>query len=161
MMAIGHPRSPSGSDMERRDATHAPSPARRRIVGAGAAALLLAHRPLVAQPAAAIRRVGLSRVAEVSVPPHTAFKQQLVELGWHEGRNVEYRVVDASDVADGRVDAYVTSTSQFARAAQRATTTTPIVLAGVLNAEGAGFVASLPKRWSMAMTTIDARVPTP
>ncbi len=78
------------------------------------------------------------------------------DLGWLEGKNVEYRFVYAngevdrlnglaSDLIEQKIAAIVTSTSQAARAAQRATKTIPIVMAGVSNAVGAGFVASLAK----------------
>jgi putative ABC transport system substrate-binding protein len=77
-------------------------------------------------------------------------------LGWLEGKNVEYRVAYAngdvdrldaavSELIGQKVEVIMTSTSQAARAAQRATKTIPIVMAGVSNAVGAGFVASLAK----------------
>jgi putative ABC transport system substrate-binding protein len=85
-----------------------------------------------------------------------AFKQGMHDLGWLEGKNVEYRIVYAdSDV--GRFDALanelivqkveviVVGTWQAALAAQRATKTIPTVIANVSNPVGAGLVASLAK----------------
>jgi putative tryptophan/tyrosine transport system substrate-binding protein len=76
------------------------------------------------------------------------------DLGWMEGKNIEYRFayangdVDRLDALTGelvrqKVEAIVLSNSQAARAAQRTTKAIPIVMAGVSNAVGAGFVASL------------------
>ena len=78
------------------------------------------------------------------------------DLGWLEGKNVEYRFVYANGDVDRldalagelvgqKVEVIVVSSPQAARAAQRATKTIPIVMAGVSNAVGAGFVASLAK----------------
>lgn len=124
----------------------------RRGFLALAGASLLARRAVHAQPANAPRRVGLSRVSEISTPLHAGFKQTMLELGWVDGKDVEYRAgradqpeVGVQELIDWKADVIVTSSSQFARAAQRATKTTPIVLAGVLNAVGAGFIASLAK----------------
>jgi putative ABC transport system substrate-binding protein len=85
-----------------------------------------------------------------------AFKEGMQDLGWIDGKNVEYRIVSAngdvdrldglaSDLIGQKFEVIVTSTSQAARAAQRATKTIPIVMAGVSNAVAAGFVASLAK----------------
>jgi putative ABC transport system substrate-binding protein len=85
-----------------------------------------------------------------------AFAQGMHDLGWLEGKNVEYRIVYANGDVD-RLDALageligqkaeviLVSSQQTARAAQRATKTIPIVMAGVSNAVGAGFVAGLAK----------------
>jgi putative ABC transport system substrate-binding protein len=78
------------------------------------------------------------------------------ELGWREGHSVEYRFAYANgdvnrlDALTGeliakQVEVIVVSSSQGVRAVQRATKTVPVVMAGVLNAVGAGFVASLAK----------------
>ena len=78
------------------------------------------------------------------------------DLGWLEGKNVEYRYVYA-DNDMGRLDALareligqqvnviLVGSGQSAHAAQRATKTIAIVMAGVANAVGAGLVASLAK----------------
>ena len=78
------------------------------------------------------------------------------DLGWLEGKNVEYRFVYANGDVDRldalageligqRVDVILVGSSQSAAAAHRATKTVPIVMAGVGNAVGAGLVASLAK----------------
>jgi putative ABC transport system substrate-binding protein len=78
------------------------------------------------------------------------------ELGWQEGKNVEYRIAyadaDASRLDDlakelvrQKVDVILVGNGQSARAALRATKTIPIVMAGLANAVFSGFVASLAK----------------
>ena len=85
-----------------------------------------------------------------------AFNQAMNDLGWLEGKNVEYRTVAASGDVDRldalaneligqKVEVIVASSSSATRAAQRATKTIPIVMVGVSNAVGTGFVASLAK----------------
>ena len=69
---------------------------------------------------------------------YSAFKQGMRELGWLEGKNVEYRFlyadgdVDRLDALAGeligrQVEVIVAGSSSAARAAQRATKTIPIV----------------------------------
>ena len=128
---------------------------RRSVLLAGGIGLLFAQRSY-GQPAAAIRRVGLLTLGSETtyVQLRAAFKQGMHDLGWIEGKNVEYRVayadgaVDrmdalASDLIGQKTEVIVLSNSQAARAAQRATKTIPIVMAGVSNAVGTGFVDSL------------------
>ena len=78
------------------------------------------------------------------------------ELGWLEGKNVEYRIVyagsDASrldalarELVGQQVDVILVGNGQSALAAQRATKTIPIVMAGLTNAVGTGLVAGLAK----------------
>ena len=85
-----------------------------------------------------------------------AFKKEMQDLGWIEGKNVEYRFVyahsdvDRLDTIAGElvgqnVEVILVSSQQTAGAAQRATKTIPIVIAGVSNAVGAGLVAGLAK----------------
>jgi putative ABC transport system substrate-binding protein len=85
-----------------------------------------------------------------------ALTQGMLDLGWPEGKSVEYRVayangqIDRLDALAGelvgqKVEVVVVSSQQAARAAQRATKTIPIIMAGVSDAVGAGFVASLAK----------------
>ena len=73
-----------------------------------------------------------------------------------EGKNVEYRIVYANGDVDRldtlagelvgqKVEVIVVASRQTAGAAQRATKTIPIVMAGVSNAVGTGLVASLAK----------------
>jgi putative ABC transport system substrate-binding protein len=131
---------------------------RRGVLLAGGVGLLVAHGLSRGQPAATIRRVGLLQFSSEAAGAHlrAAFKQGMLELGWMEGTNVAYRFVYANGDVD-RLDALageligqeaeviVVSSGQTAGAAQRATKTIPIVMAGVSNAVGAGFVASLAK----------------
>jgi putative ABC transport system substrate-binding protein len=131
---------------------------RRRVLLVGGVGLLIAHPFSRGQPTATVRRVGiLSGTSEVATAPlRAALAQGMHELGWIEAKDVEYRVgyangnVDRLDALAGeligqKVEVLVLSNSQAARAAQRATKTIPIVMAGVSNAVGAGFVATLPK----------------
>ena len=131
---------------------------RRRYLLLGGISLLVVHPIGRGQPAPTIRRVGiLSGTSEVATGQlRAAFSQGMQELGWMEGKNVEYRIayangdVDRLDVLAGelieqKAEVLVLSNSQAARAAQRTTKTTPIVMAGVSNAVGAGFIATLAK----------------
>jgi len=129
---------------------------RRGVLLAGGVGLLIAHPLSRGQVATTIRRVGMVMVAsEAAVAQRrTAFKQGMDDLGWREGKNVEYRFVYADGDA-GRVDALVreliaqkvdvivTAGTPPTRAAQRATKTIPIVMASVSNPVDAGFVVSL------------------
>lgn len=132
--------------------------ARRSVLLAGGAGLLVAHRQGRGQPAATLRRVGvLSLASEATAAPlRAALTLGMQELGWREGKNVEYRFAYANgdanrlDTLTGeliakQVEVIVVSSSQGVRALQKATKTVPVVMAGVLNAVGAGFVASLAK----------------
>jgi putative ABC transport system substrate-binding protein len=129
---------------------------RRSVLLAGSIGVLVVHRRSRAQPTVAIRRVGLlsfsSEAANARV--RAAFTGGMHDLGWMEGKNVEYRLAYADGAVD-RLDALaveligqkaeviVVSSPQAARAAQRATMTVPVVMAGAANAVGAGFIASL------------------
>ncbi len=129
---------------------------RRSVALAGGVELLVAHRLSHGQPAATIRRVGILHVGSDAdgVGLRTPFKRGMHDLGWLEGKNVEYRVVAAdSDVnrldalarelVEGKVDVIVAGASLAVRAAQRATKTIPIVMAGVADPVGQGIVTSL------------------
>lgn len=111
-------------------------------------------------PALAQRRAKVSRVGVLSPfdPSNDAFlevfRQALRELGHIEGQNLslEYRAADgttgrllelAADLARLRVDLIVTTGPAGVQAAKHATTTIPIVMAGVDDAVEQGFVASL------------------
>ena len=131
---------------------------RRGVLRVGGIGLLLAQRVSRGQPGATIPRVGLMAFGSASTSVHLwqAFKEGMEDLGWLEGKNIEYRSVYANGDVDRLgalaaelighpVDVIVVGSSQSARAAHRATKTVPIVLAGVGNAVGAGLVASLAK----------------
>ena len=131
---------------------------RRSVLLAGGIGLLVAHPLSRGQPAATIRRVGILSFSSEAAFAHlrAALTQGMHDFGWAEGKNVEYRSVYANGDVD-RLDALageligqkaeviVVSSQQTAGAAQRATKTIPIVLAGASNAVGAGFVAGLAK----------------
>lgn len=119
-------------------------------------ALLAAHRVSRAQPAATVRRVGILGFAShaAAVRVREAFKQGMHDLGWFEGKNVEYRIayaegdlnrVDAlaRELIAQKVDVILAGASLLTRAAQRATKAIPIVMAGVGDPVRQGFVASL------------------
>jgi putative ABC transport system substrate-binding protein len=131
---------------------------RRRFLLLGGIGLLVVHPLSRGQPAPAVRRVGiLSGTSEVATGRlRAAFSQAMQELGWMEGKNVEYRIAYAngdvgrldalaSELIEQKAEVLVLSNSQAARAAQRTTKTIPIVMAGVSNAVGAGFIATLAK----------------
>ncbi len=129
---------------------------RRSVLLAGGIGLLVAHRLSRGQPAAPTRRVGMLLVSSESGATHiyASFKQGMHDLGWLEGKNVEYRFVYADNAVDrldalaseliGRnVEVIIVGNPAATRAAQRATKTIPIVMATVADPVGNGFVASL------------------
>ena len=129
---------------------------RRGLLLSGGIPLFVAPRVGRGQPAITLRRVGwLSLGTDATVAElGAAFKQGLRDLGWLEGKNVEYRIVYANG-NEGRLDALarelvgqqveviLVGNGQSARAAQRSTKTIPIVMAGLANAVDAGLVGSL------------------
>src|SRR5262245_28099550 len=83
-----------------------------------------------------------------------AFRQELLKLGWIEGKNItiEYRFAEqkpervpelAADLAHLKVDIIVTADTPAALPAKNATTTIPIVMALAGDPVGTGLVASL------------------
>ena len=83
-----------------------------------------------------------------------AFVQGLRDLGYVEGENIviEYRWADGkldrlpgfvTDLVHAKVDVIVSSASPAIRFAKEQTSTIPIVMAGVTDPVGVGFVASL------------------
>ena len=130
----------------------------RRLLIAAGMGLLGAHRVSRGQPAASIRRVGILALASLAAGARlrAAFKQGMHDLGWLEGKNVEYEIVSAEgdmnrldalarELVAHKVDVIVATASQATHAAQRATKTIPIVMTGVGDPVGSGFVASLAK----------------
>ena len=131
---------------------------RRSVLLAGGIGLLVAHRVVRGQPAANTRRIGWVSLGSIASPAeaYAAFKQGMHDLGWLDGKNVEYRTayadgdvnhldVLASGLIGQKVDVIVVGNAATTRALQRATKTIPIVMASVNNAVGNGFVASLAK----------------
>src|SRR5262249_141009 len=83
-----------------------------------------------------------------------AFRQELIKLGWVEGKNItiEYRFAEqkfdrvaelAVDLVRLKADLIVVASTQPALAAKKATSNIPIVMATVSDPVGAGLVASL------------------
>jgi putative ABC transport system substrate-binding protein len=127
----------------------------KRTVVFGLATLILAS---VHQQAGKVYRVGWLRFSPrpPTGPTHVAFRQKLHELGYVEGQNLvleyrgskikpERRAEAAAELVRLKVDVIVTSPGPPAiRAAQQATRTIPIVMAGIrVDPVKAGFVASL------------------
>ncbi len=131
---------------------------RRNVLLAGGIGPLGAYRLGIAQPTATIPRVGwLTFGPEASVASLlAALKSGMSDLGWQEGKSIEYRIVyadsdmnrlDASarELMSQKVDVILVGSAPTARAIQRATKTIPIVMANIANPDGNGLVASLAK----------------
>ena len=120
------------------------------------ALLLLGAASVHAQPALKVHRVGIVSPLSATPEPPTvrAFRQGMRELGYVEGKNI---VVEAR-YAEGRperfpeliaellklkVDVVVTGSSMGALSAKRATSTVPIVFAGIIDPVAGGIVTSL------------------
>ena len=131
----------------------------RRTFLAGTGAMLLAA-PLAAEAQQAGKqwRIGLLGVQGVPSSPgpfFQALEQKLRELGYVSGQNtaIEFRSAEgkdarlpglAAELVALKVDVIVTSTEPAARAAKRATSNIPIVMAGVnYDPIALGFVAGL------------------
>ena len=130
----------------------------RRAFLAGLGVCTLAPRLLVAQQRPAkVPHIGiLSPFNSSSDTFRDAVSGRLRELGYTEGRNIviEYRASDdvaqrlpqlAAELVTLKVDAVITTTAAGVQAAKQATATVPIIMAGVDDAVGQGFDASLAK----------------
>ncbi len=121
-------------------------------------AMLAAPLAVEAQPAAKVYRIGVLSPFSSSFgpgPSFEAFRQTLRELGYVEGRNItlEYRWADGrydrfpgltADLVHLRVDViFSVWSTPAALATKKATSTIPIVFAGVGDAVGVGLVESL------------------
>jgi putative ABC transport system substrate-binding protein len=111
--------------------------------------------PAAAQQVARVPRIGLLGTATPSLmaPWITAFREGLREHGWVEGQSVviEYRWGEGkperfpglvAELVGLKVDIIVTSGPHAIRAAQRATSTIPIVMAIIEDPVEQGFVSS-------------------
>jgi putative ABC transport system substrate-binding protein len=117
------------------------------LIGGVAAAWPLAAR--AQQPVSKMPRIGIFDPGSRWEP----FRQGLRDLGYIEGRDIaiEFRSVEgrdqlvaaATELARLPVDVIVTFGSQETQAAKQATTTIPIVMAGIGDPVRAGFVTSL------------------
>jgi putative tryptophan/tyrosine transport system substrate-binding protein len=126
------------------------------LLGGAAAAWPLAAR---AQQGERVRRIGVVTSAlETDVDLQALYavlRQALQQLGWTEGRNIQFdrRLGSAgdSDVVRRHAqelvalapDLIVASGSQNVAALQQVSRTVPIVFLGIVDPVGAGFVASL------------------
>jgi ABC-type uncharacterized transport system substrate-binding protein len=108
-----------------------------------------------AQQAAKVARIGLL-TTNLSTSPHLrdAFRQELRDLGYVEGRNlvIEYRDAEgkferlpalAAELVALKVDVIVAPTTVGALAAKQATKTIPIVFAAAGDPVGSGLITSL------------------
>jgi len=118
------------------------------LLGGAAGAWPLAAR--AQQSVSKMPRIGIIDPGALWDP----FRQGLRDLGYAEGRNIaiEYRsteetpdrlVAAATELAQLPVDVIVTVGSEATQAAKQATTSIPIVMAGIGDPIRAGFVASL------------------
>ncbi len=117
--------------------------------------LLVTPLAAAAQPPAKVARIGiLSPAAAASTPLSEAIRQGLHELGYVEGQNIviEYRFAEgrderladlAAELVRLKVDVIVAGGVAAIRAAQHATRTIPIVMAGTPDPVAQGFVTSL------------------
>ena len=119
------------------------------------------HSPLAGagasgQQAGKIFRIGFLDVSTVSgmAVLIDAFRKELSKLGWSEGKNctIEYRFTEgqndrlpevAADLVRSKVDLIVVPGGPAPVAAEKGTTTTPIVMASGIDPVGAGLVSSL------------------
>ena len=113
---------------------------------------------VLAQPAAKVRRVGFLAYRHLDLIDadyyYGPFTQGLRELGYVEGRNlvIEWRSAEgksgrlealAAELARLKVDVLATAGTPASLAAQKATTTIPIVMVSVADPVGNGLVKSL------------------
>jgi putative ABC transport system substrate-binding protein len=121
-----------------------------------ALAILAAPHAAAAQQPPKIPRIGYlgAFTPSAGAPLLEAFQQGLRELGSVEGRNIfiDYRWAEgtpdrlpalAAELIQLRVDVIVTQSNAAVAALQQATRTIPIVVAGMGDPVGSGFVASL------------------
>jgi len=118
----------------------------------GAAAWSLAAR--AQQPPRKMRRMGLLQPGAPPDPLVEAMQGRLRELGYSEGRDIafEFRWAEgkferltqlATELADLKVDVITAFSTPAAIAAQKATTTIPIVFSAVGDPVGTGLVSNL------------------
>jgi putative ABC transport system substrate-binding protein len=131
---------------------------RRGVLWIGGIGLIAACPLSRGQAVSTIRRVGVLLTTSEATSAHmrAAFIQAMHDLGWLEGKNIEYRIVSAGGDVDQldvlaaqlirqNMEVIVASSTAATRAAQRATKTIPIVMVAVSNAVDSGFVTSLAK----------------
>ena len=132
--------------------------ARRRLLIALGAGALAAPFGSFAQQQGKIWRVGFLALRRVAILDtdyyYGPFRHGMRELGYVEGKNlvIEWRSADgeserlpglATDLVTLKVDVIVAAGTQSTSAAQKATTTIPIVMVNAGNPVGSGFIKSL------------------
>ena len=140
---------------------------RRRFLLTSLAGALAAPLVAGAQPAASRRRIGVLLVLLSPAGNEAqAFRQGLRDAGYVEGRDVliDWRSANgdytrlpqlAANLVERQVDVIVADTTQATQAAQRATSTIPIVMAIVADPVGAGVVASLSRPGAKRHRAVD------
>ncbi len=131
---------------------------RRGTLAVLVAAAVAWSRASVAQPQKKVWRIGYLSVAPASLTPQNAeaFRKGMRELGYVEGSNlvIEWRYADgkferlpdlAAELVRLKVDVIVAVASGAIGAAQKATSTIPIVMTTTGDPVGSGFVKSLAK----------------
>ncbi len=128
---------------------------RRTFIATSAMALLAAPLAAEAQQAGKVYRIGFLFFGSLGPSRELdTFRQGLRELGYIEGQNIviEYRFASgraerlpelAAELARLKPDVLVTPGTPASLGAKQATTTIPIVFAGVADAVGAGLIANL------------------
>jgi ABC-type uncharacterized transport system substrate-binding protein len=129
---------------------------RRTFIAGVAGGLVIAQPVAEAQPAAKVYRIGFLGGTPPSAEPRLweGFFQGLRELGYVEGQNIviegryygdriERLPALAAELVRLKVDVIVAGASPAPEAAQRATSTIPIVMAYHSDPVGSGLVASL------------------
>jgi len=128
---------------------------RRAFLGMLAGGLLAAPLTAQAQQVEKVYRIGFLFYGSPGTSPELdAFRRGLREAGYIEGQSIaiEYRFARgdvgrlpalAVELARGKPDVLVTPGTPASLAAKQATSTIPIVFAGVADAIGAGLVANL------------------
>ncbi len=130
---------------------------RRRVLALGAIALV-APLGVFAQPPGKVLRVGFlvirNRPPSIEADHIGGFVRGMRELGYVEGKNlvIEWRFADskaerlaalAAELVAQKVDVIVTAGTQPTAAAQKATSTIPIVMGNANDPVGSGFIKSL------------------
>ena len=128
----------------------------RRTFLIGSLVVFAASRAVNSQQTGKVYRIGFLGIANASIwaSQIAALRQGLRDLGYEEGKNlvIEYRWADedfdrlpklAAELVSVKVDLIVTHGTPGSRAAKRATTTIPIVMAAVGDPVRSGLVASL------------------
>ena len=131
---------------------------RRKLLVALGASVIAAPPSSFAQLQGKIWRVGFlasrSRPESLDSDVYGAFVREMRELGYFEGKNlvIEWRFADAkyerlpalaAELVQLNVNLIVAGGSPAVGAAQKATTTIPIVMGSIVDPVGSGFVASL------------------